>query len=114
VFDVFLKLVPMHLAIAPPEGPKWQTKIDKKYTVFCWCDTPSPDDCCGPDVGKIEWSVRQRLIGPQPYLVDPNDYIPLICCLVKNRYGPAQKELTDAQGELLKVEAEIKRDKDLV
>jgi hypothetical protein len=114
-FDVFMKLVPMHLAIAPPQGTKWKTKIGKQYTEFCCCDpNPDPDDCCGPDVGKIEWSLRQRLIGPQPYLIDPNLYLNLICCLVEKRYGPAQEELTEAEGELLKIEAEIKRDKDLV
>jgi hypothetical protein len=111
-FDVFLKLVPLHLAIAPPDGSQWETKIEKQYTQFCYCDMSCPDDCCGPDVG--EWSLRQRLVGPQPYLIDPNQYLPLICCLVEKRYGPAQKELTDAEGAVLKVESEIKRDKDLV
>jgi hypothetical protein len=113
-FDVFLKLVPMHLAVAPPDGSKWETRIPKRYTEFCCCDTPSPDDCCGPDVGEIEWSLRQRLLGPQPYLIDPDQYLPLICCLVEKRYGPAQKELTDAEAAVLTVETEIKRDKDLV
>lgn len=114
-FDVFSRLVPMHLAIAPPKGSKkWKTNIDKKYTKFCDCDTDSPDNCCGPDVGLIEWSIRQRLIGPQPYLIDPNDYITLICCLVDKRYGPAQIQLNDADTELLTLEAEIKRDKELI
>ena len=111
-FDVFMKLVPLHLAIAPPEGEEWVTCIDKKYTEFCSCDHDCPDDCCGPDVG--EWSIRQRLVGPQPYLVDPDLYIDLICCLVDKRYGPAQKDLTDAEGEVLKIETAIKRAKDQV
>ncbi|HET9527947.1 MAG TPA: hypothetical protein VFO99_17360 [Pyrinomonadaceae bacterium] len=113
-FDVFMKLVPMHLAIAPPKGKKWQTKIDKKYTEFCKCDTGSPDDCCGPDVGLIEWSLRQRLIGPQPYLIEPNQYLPLICCLVEERYGPAQTALNDAEAKVLLYETEIKRDQDII
>ena len=107
-----MKLVPLHLAIAPPDGSKWETCIDKKYTEFCKCDMQCPDDCCGPDVG--EWSIRQRLVGPQPYLIDPDQYLSLICCIVEKRYGPAQKELTDADGELLKIENAIKRDKDAV
>ncbi|HEU4797182.1 MAG TPA: hypothetical protein VFT02_16225, partial [Pyrinomonadaceae bacterium] len=111
-FDVFMKLVPLHLAIAPPKTNDLQTCIDKKYTEFCDCDHSCPDDCCGPDVG--EWSIRERLVGPQPYLVDPDLYLDLICCLVDKRYGPAQKELTDAEGEVLKIEAAIKRAKDLV
>jgi len=113
-FDVFLKLVPMHLAIAPPKGSPWNTKIEKQYTVFCCCDMPSPDDCCGPDVGWFEWSLRQRLIGPQPYLIDPNQYLPLICCLVEERYGPAQTALNEAEAKVLTLETEIKRDKDMV
>jgi hypothetical protein len=111
-FDVFLKLVPMHLAIAPPKGKTWQTKIDKQYTEFCCCDVGYPDDCCGPDVG--EWSLRQRLIGPQPYLIDPSQYLSLICCLVEERYGPAQTALNEAQAKLLSIETDIKRDKDMV
>lgn len=113
-FDVFLKLVPLHLSIAPPKGSKWKTKIDKKFTQFCCCDMPSPDDCCGPDLGKIEWSIRQRLVGPQPYLVDPKLYKTLVCCIIKERYGPAQDQLTTAQGKVLETEAVIKRDKDAI
>ena len=113
-FDVFMKLVPLHLAIAPPEGntKDWETCIDKKYTKFCECDMVCPDDCCGPDVG--DWSIRQRLVGPQAYLIHPDQYLPLVCCLVEKRYGPAQKDVTDAGGRILTLEADIKHDKDLV
>jgi hypothetical protein len=114
VFDLFFRLIPLHLAIAPPKGSAWTTKIDKQYTKFCPCDVPSPDDCCGPDVGLVEWSLRQRLIGPQPYLIDPNDYLKIICCLVKERYGPAQEALAKVETQLLTIEADIKRDKELV
>lgn len=105
IYDVFLTLVPRHLAIAPPAttGPK--TKIEKKYTEFCECDTGTPDDCCGPDVG--EWSLRQRLIGPQPYLIDPNDYFKLICCLVEKRYTPAKDAYSKAETELTAVTGRI-------
>jgi len=107
VYDVLLKLVPMHLAVAPPSGSAWTTKIGKEYTDFCRCEPPTPDDCCGPDVGP--WSVLQRLVGPQPYLIDPNDYFKLICCLVEHRYGPANDALTKAKASLLGVEEQIKR-----
>ena len=99
IYDVFLRLVPLHLAIAPPADTEdTTTKIDKKYTVFCECDEGKPDNCCGLDVG--EWSLRQRLIGAQPYLMDPNDYFTLICCLVEQRYAPAKDALSRAETDL--------------
>jgi hypothetical protein len=111
--DVFFKLVPMHLAIAPPaEDEDTTTAIDKKFTEICKCDDGLPDDCCGPDVGVL--SIRQRLIGPQPYLIDPNAYFDLICCLVKQRYAPAKDELSKAEAEYQKTEAKIKRYKALL
>jgi len=107
VYDVFFRLVPMHLAIAPPAGVQ-TTYIDKKYTEFCACDGPlTPDDCCGPDVG--EQTLRQRLIGPQPYLIDPRDYFKVICCLVDKRYRPAQEQLAAAEANLSSIDSEIKR-----
>ena len=112
IYDVFLRLVPKHLAIAPSSGSAWKTKIGKEYTEFCACDKGKPDDCCGPDVG--EWSLRQRLIGPQPYLVDPNDYLAIICCLIEHRYGPAQEALAKAEADLASVESRIQRYKDQI
>lgn len=111
--DVFLKLVPMHLAIAPPAvDADTTTRIGKEYTEFCECDTGDPDDCCGPDVGRLSW--RERLIGPQPYLIDPSAYFDLICCLVKNRYSPAKEQAADADAAYQKVDNEIKRRKNRV
>lgn len=105
IYDVFLRLVPMHLAIAPPAGEKTTTKIDKKYTKFCKCDDRQPEWCCGINVG--ERSLRQRLIGPQPHLIDPNQYFDLICCLVKNRYTPAQNEFNKSDAGLKAVQTRI-------
>jgi len=94
-FDVFLKLIPMHLAIAPPAAdPATTTGIDKSYTVFCGCDVGKHDDCCGPDTGVL--SLRQRILGPQPYLVKPGELFSIICCLVEKRYHPAKDAATDA------------------
>jgi hypothetical protein len=119
LFDLFLRLVPRHLAIAPPSNSTWKTKIDKKFTVLCKCDEklckcdkPNPDDCCGPDVG--EWSLLQRFIGPLPYLIDPKDYITVICCLVKTRYKPAEEALGLVEGKVLEVETDIKQAKDSI
>lgn len=106
VYDVFLKLVPMHLAIAPPSGAPYTTRIGKEYTEFCGCDTGDPDDCCGPDVGKL--SLRQRLIGPQPYLIPPHEYFKMICCLVERRYGPAKDALGEAEAAWAAVDNQVK------
>jgi hypothetical protein len=106
VYDVFLKLVPMHLAIAPPTTVK-KTKIAKKFTFFCECDQGCPENCCGPDVGESK--LRDRLIGPQPYLIKPENYFKIICCLVEHLYLPAKDLLAEATAALEKVENEIKR-----
>jgi len=107
VYDVFMRLVPMHLAIAPPTGSKLTTQIDEKFTLFCKCDEGVADDCCGPDVGVL--SVRKRLIGPQPYLIDPNYYFSVICCLVEKRYLPAKDALATADAAFQAVDDRIKR-----
>jgi hypothetical protein len=107
VYDVFLRLVPMHLAIAPPAGPGTTTTIGEEYTEFCRCDEGKPDTCCGPDVG--EWSLRQRLIGPHPYLIEPNDYFKLVCCLVENRYGPAKDAVAAAEAAVQAIGDRIAR-----
>lgn len=118
IFDLFLRLVPRHLAIAPPSNSPWKTKIDKRYTTLCKCDErqskcgTNPDDCCGPDVG--DWTLLQRFIGPLPYLIDPKEYIPVICCLVKARYKPTEEALGLAEGEVLKAETAIKQAKDAI
>lgn len=107
IYDVFLRLVPLHLAIAPPADVDTTTKIDEKFTKFCECDQGTPDYCCGPDAG--EWSLRQRLVGPQPYLIDPNDYFKLICCLVEKRYLPSKNALSKADTDLTSVTNRIAR-----
>lgn len=105
IFDVFLRLVPMHLAIAPAAGPDTTTRIDKKYLDFCKCDDRKPEYCCGINVGEL--SFRDRLIGPQPYLIDPTLYFDLICCLVKNRYVPSQAAFSKAESDLIEVQGKI-------
>jgi hypothetical protein len=112
VYDVFLRLVPMHLAIAPPVTAERTTRIDREYTEFCGCDSGEPDDCCGPDVGTR--SLRQRLIGPQPYLVDPNEYYKIICCLVEKRFAPAKEALAASEAAGAAIDAQIKTNKALL
>jgi ferritin len=106
IYDVFLVLIPRHLAIAPPATDlDHTTRIDKKYTEFCPCDEGTPDNCCGPDVGYLTF--RERLVGPLPYLIDPNKYFDLICCLVKKRYTPAKDAVSKADSELTKINGQI-------
>ena len=102
VYDVFFLLIPRHLAIAPPRDAAdkdTQTEIERKYAdLLCACDDGAPDTCCGPDTGPL--SLRQRLVGPLPYLLAPALYPDLICCLVVHRYLPAKEALATAEGEL--------------
>jgi len=94
IWDLFMRVIPLHLLIAPPSTTA-VTGIDKKYVDLCKCDTGKPDDCCGPDTGVP--SVLKQWLGPQPYLIDPSQYDALICCLVQTRYLPAKNALAAAQ-----------------
>ena len=107
IYDIFFHVVPMHLAIAPPAESGYVTGIAKEYTEFCHCDEGSPDDCCGPDVGRP--SIRDRLIGPLPYLIAPDQYFQIICCLAKERYLPAKDALAKAEACYDAVDNEIKK-----
>jgi len=111
IYDLFLVLIPRHLAIAPPSDV-YQTQIEKKYTIFCECDEGTSDDCCGPDTG--DWSFRERLVGPQPYLIDPNDYLKLICCLIEKRYKPVSDIVSKANAKLAGIETRINNNKKLL
>ena len=94
--QVLLVGLTRHLAIAPRSAT---TKVDKKYVNICApCDEGTPDACCGPDVGVA--TARQRLIKPQAYIIDPNDYLEILCCLLTERYRPAKEQLDQAQADL--------------
>lgn len=106
LYDVFIRLLPLHLAIAPPAATA-VTVIDKKYTQLCACGEQEPDDCCGPDVGPQ--SVRMQMLDRHAYLVAPDQYFPIICCLVNSRYLPAKDALAKAEADLKSTDAQIKR-----
>ncbi len=107
IYTLFFRVVPLHLAIAPPADSGCVTGIAKEYTDFCHCDDGHPDDCCGPNVGKP--SVREQVIGPKPYLIHPDQFFTIICCLAKERYLPAKDALAQAEAEYQSVDDEIKR-----
>ena len=90
----------------PGGGGDSETKPNEKK---CKCDEGIPDDCCGPDAGIL--NMRQRLIGPLPYLVDPKKFPDVICCLTKNRLTPASDLLAAAEAELAAVTTEIEQAK---
>jgi hypothetical protein len=47
-------------------------------------------------------------VGPQPYLIDPSDYLKLICCLVEKRYVPAHEALIKSETDHANVAERIK------
>ncbi|MET4023173.1 hypothetical protein [Bradyrhizobium sp. S3.2.12] len=95
VYDVFMTLLPRHWAIRPR---KVASSIQDKFVKICKCDDGTPDDCCGPDVGIV--SLRNRLLGPLPYIVDPADFPGIICCVATERLAPASDQLAAAQAAL--------------
>jgi len=105
IYDVFFKLVPLHLAIAPPSNSSTKTKIGRAYVDLCRCDEGIPDHYCGPDVGKR--SFAKQVIGPQPYLIDPNDYFKVVCCLATERYRDASQAVAEAAAALQKINDRI-------
>ncbi len=61
LFDVFFRLIPTHLAIAPP-ATKAKTGIAGKYVELCCCDnSPTVYECCGPEIRLP--TVRDRIVG---------------------------------------------------
>lgn len=109
IFDIFMTLVPRHLAIRPRD---LTTTIKDKFIDICSCPEGTPDDCCGPDVGIM--TLRERLVGLLPYIVDPAKLSPIICCLTKERLEPASNQLADAQANLAAVTAEIEQTTKLI
>jgi hypothetical protein len=82
-----------------------QTSIKDKFIKICCCPEGTPDDCCGPDVGIL--TLRERILGLLPYIIDPANLTKMICCLTKERLEPASSQLADAQANLAAVNAEI-------
>lgn len=109
LYDVCFRFIPLHLAVAPPTDVA-VTTIEKKFVELCCCDKPGDvDDCCGSNIGPL--SVRQRLTGPQPFLIAPQAYPELICCLAKNAYQPAKAALAAANAAFSSINAQIEAKK---
>jgi hypothetical protein len=113
LYDLFIVLIPRHLAIAPPaSNPATTTLIAVEYTRICNCGPATKEDCCGPDLGSQ--TPRMRQLGPHAYLIPPRKYLPLICCLVVARYMPASTAFATIQGDVSGKEDEIKRTGDSI
>lgn len=105
LFDVMFRVIPLHLAIAPPADVA-ATRIEKKYAdPFCCDESPTLHDCCG-FVIRLP-TVRDRLIGPQPFLIAPEGLAEFICCLATHVYRPAKDSLGAASAALSQVETDI-------
>lgn len=104
IFDLYANVIAMHLLIAPPKETA-TTGIDRIYVDLCPCDTGAPDDCCGPDTGVP--TVLKDWLGPQPYLISPDQYDAVICCLVQTRYLPAKQAWSLAAANTLAISAAI-------
>ncbi|MDR5761461.1 hypothetical protein [Caballeronia sp. LZ035] len=104
--DLVTRLVPKHIAIGPRDASgKVSTGIDVRFIDLCGCDTCVPDNCCGPDVGRVP--VLMEITGPQPYLIEPDKLFDVMCCLVTERYEPAKQALAQADSAVAASKAEI-------
>jgi hypothetical protein len=122
VYDIFMTLIPRHWAIRPRDGDAAHaSKIDMRFVHICECsqdnkdcacDDGDPDDCCGPDVGIL--TLRQRLIGALPYIVDPAQFPEIICCLTRERLRPASDQLAHAQAELAAATDDVQKTQALI
>jgi hypothetical protein len=104
-----MTLLPRHWAIRPRGAT---SKINKSFIEICKCDEGTPDDCCGPDAGVV--TLRERLLTPLPYIVDPVEFPGIICCLLIERLTPASDQLAAAQAELALTTSEIDQTKKLI
>lgn len=109
IYDTFMTLLPRHWAIRPRDAT---SKIKDLFIKICKCDEGMPDACCGPDVGVV--TLRERLLKPLPYIVDPAKFSEIICCLLTERLTPASDQLATAQANLAATTSEIEQTKKLI
>lgn len=113
IYDIFITLIPRHMAIAPETE---KNNIPSKYIdIFkCKCNfgAGAKDECCDVNTGQLGF--LERLVSPQASLIDPDNYFDLICCLIKCRYEPVANILIEANIELQKINNEIERNLKIV
>ncbi|MEO8186104.1 MAG: hypothetical protein ABI580_01920 [Burkholderiaceae bacterium] len=104
IYDIFMTLVPRHWGIRPRDAT---SAIEQQFIKVCVCDKGAEDVCCGPDVGLR--SLRDRLVGTLPYIVDPANLTEILCCLITERLVPASAQLADAEAKLAATTLEIEQ-----
>ncbi|BBU33486.1 hypothetical protein BTHE68_72200 (plasmid) [Burkholderia sp. THE68] len=110
LYELLGSIVPLHMMIGPREADgSVHTQIDRKFIDICNGDARSPDQACGPDMGRLP--VRLELIGmppgPYPYLVHPDRLLEILCCLVTGYYKPAKQAQVEAEADLAAITAQI-------
>lgn len=105
LFDL-VRLIRQHMDIAPPAAAA-VTGIDKRYVNICCCDQSPPlHECCGVII-RVP-TVLDRVVGPLPYLVKPEKYADLICCLATRVYQPVKKSAVEADSRHAELDTMVK------
>lgn len=105
LFDL-VRLVRQHMAIAPTASVAL-TGIEKRYVELCCCDkSPELHKCCGVVIRLP--TVLDRVIGALPYLIRPDLYPELVCCLATKVYQPSKKSAVEADSRYSELDTEVK------
>jgi hypothetical protein len=89
VWDVWMKLLPLHFLIAPRDAT---SKIKQEHMFCCAIDMRDPNHPSGR-------SLLERMLGMQPYIFVPGDYYKILCPLIAD-YTCAKTTYADAAGAL--------------
>lgn len=94
LYDMFFKLLPMHYLIAPPDARPTRVNA-KEFVIRC--------------AGAQAWKDLKEMLGPQPMLIEPANYLDHIVNGPLAEYNTAKTRLAEAAGDLQKTQDEIKR-----
>lgn len=94
LYDMFFKLLPLHYLIAPAEARPTRVNA-KEFVIRC--------------AGAQAWKDLKEMLGPQPMLIEPAEYLNHIVEGPLKEYNAAKTSLAEAAGDLQKTQDEIKR-----
>jgi hypothetical protein len=93
LYDLFFKLLPMHYRIAPPTA--YSTRVNAKdFVIRC--------------AGEPAWKDLKEILGPQPTLIEPSQYLDHVAERPFKQYSAAKTMLADAVLALQKTQDQIK------